>query len=240
MKKGEKVALSKRLHALADMVTPGNTVADVGCDHGFLSIYLVQNHVSPRVLAMDVRSGPLLAAITHVQEYGLTEYISTRLSDGIREMKAGECDTLVIAGMGGRLMTRILSEDSEKTGSFHEMILQPQSEIPQFRKFLRESGYAIVDENMICEDGKYYPMMKVLPGGCVPGREEANPVYDSYGKLLLERKHPVLREFLLFRKKQLQQIEEALIQTPGDKAMKRLQDIRQELELVKEALREVS
>lgn len=240
MKKGEKVALSKRLHALADMVTPGNTVADVGCDHGFLSIYLVQNHVSPRVLAMDVRSGPLLAATTHVQEYGLTEYISTRLSDGIQKMEIGECETLVIAGMGGRLMTRILSEDVKKTGSFREMILQPQSEIPQFRKFLRESGYAIVDENMICEDGKFYFMMKVLPGGSAQGREETDPMYDAYGKLLIEKKHPLLYEFLMLQKKQLQQIEETLIQNPKDKALNRLQDIRQELKLVERALKEVS
>lgn len=158
------VALSARLRAVADMVTAGNRVCDVGCDHGFVPIWLVQQKISPYVLAMDVRSGPLGAAREHVAEQGLASRIETRLSDGLHNYKIGEADTLICAGMGGGLMTRILSADRAKTVSFRELILQPQSEVEAFRAWLRAEGYRILQEHMIEEDGKFYPILLAEPG----------------------------------------------------------------------------
>ena len=100
--------LSKRLAAVAAMVTKGNIVCDVGCDHGYVSIYLVREKISPRVIAMDVRPGPLAQAKEHILMYGLSDYIETRLSDGVDALNEGEADTLILAGMGGRLMEGIL------------------------------------------------------------------------------------------------------------------------------------
>lgn len=164
-----RVVLSKRLQMLADMVTAGSRVADVGCDHGFLSIWLVQAGVSPGVLAMDVRKGPLAAAREHIEEYGLGDYIETRLSDGLKGCEAGEADTLVCAGMGGRLMERILTESMEKVKGLKELILQPQSELWEFRVFLRREGFKVLQEEAVCEDGKFYFAMKAVPGA-VAGR----------------------------------------------------------------------
>ncbi len=158
----EKIVLSKRLQAVASMVTAGNRVCDIGCDHGFVPICLVQQKISPGALAMDVREGPLSQARMHIAACGLETYIETRLSDGLAAFRMGEADTLICAGMGGRLMMRILSEEEEKAASFRELILQPQSELQQFRAFLRGQGYLPVEENMIEEDGKFYPMMKVV------------------------------------------------------------------------------
>ena len=145
------VLLSERLRAVASMVTPGSRVCDVGCDHGFVSIWLVEQNVSPRVLAMDVRVGPLGAAGRHVAQRGLEPLIETRLSDGLHNYEIGEADSLICAGMGGRLMMRILGEEKAKTDSFTELILQPQSEIMQFRTWLREQGLRITDEKMVEE-----------------------------------------------------------------------------------------
>lgn len=178
---GNKIVLSKRLAAVAAYVTRGNRVCDVGCDHGFIPIYLVQQGISPYVLAMDVRKGPLMQAQTHIEECGLTQYIETRLSDGLDACLIGESDTLICAGMGGRLMMHILRDCPEKTASFRELILQPQSEIKEFRRFLREQGYLITDENMIEEDGKFYPMMRVVTREnieTVPLGESFAPGYD--------------------------------------------------------------
>ena len=167
------VLLSERLRAVASMVTPGSRVCDVGCDHGFVSIWLVEQNVSPRVLAMDVRVGPLGAAGRHVAQRGLESLIETRLSDGLHNYEIGEADSLICAGMGGRLMMRILGEEKAKTDSFTELILQPQSEIMQFRTWLREQGLRITDEKMVEEDGKFYPMMRAVPeAGCL-GVEDA-------------------------------------------------------------------
>lgn len=174
-----RAVLSKRLRMLADMVTPGNRLADVGCDHGFLDICLVQEGVCPGALAMDVREGPLGSAREHVRQFGLGDYIEIRMSDGLRACGAGEADTLVCAGMGGRLMERILTEGLDKAAQMKELILQPQSEIPEFRRFLRNAGFEIVREDAVFEDGKYYFAMKAVhkdgqsPGGAgdAEGRE---------------------------------------------------------------------
>ncbi len=131
------VVLSARLKAAAEMITQGNRVCDVGCDHGWVPIYLIEQGISMRVIAMDIRSGPLARASQHIRERELTAYIETRLSDGLKELRDGEADSLILAGMGGRLMKAIISAEPAKTDGFKEIILQPQSEIPAFRRFLR-------------------------------------------------------------------------------------------------------
>ena len=209
------IRLSKRLQALADMVTPGNVVADVGCDHGFLSIYLLEQGIAPKAIATDVRKGPLSAARAHVEERGLSEYIETRLSDGLSGYRAGEALTMVCAGMGGKLMQSILLQNKDVTLGFEELILQPQSELEQFRIFLREQGFAVMDENILCEDGKYYFLFRVKPTqktaaigaavgdimGSADGTEQVAAetlvrLGDKYGAGLLAGKHPVLRDYL--------------------------------------------
>ena len=153
--------LSLRLAAISKMVHGGNRLVDVGCDHGYLPVYLVLNKKIPSAIAMDVRKGPLLRAKEHVQQYGVSDYIELRLSDGLSALKAGEGDTLVIAGMGGPLMERILTEGKQVLDSFQELILQPQSDVCHFRHFIREQGWEIREEELILEDGKFYPMMRV-------------------------------------------------------------------------------
>ncbi len=195
-----QVALSERLRTVAGMVTGGNRVCDVGCDHGFVPIYLVQQGISPGVLAMDLREGPLRAAREHVAAYGLEGQIETRLSDGLHNYKTGEADTLICAGMGGGLMMRILEAERDKTDSFQEMVLQPQSEIEKFRGFLRESGYRILDEEMLSEDGKFYQVIRAGRGGSPEGRgvKEGDlcKLEDRYGPVLLRKKTPVFLSFL--------------------------------------------
>lgn len=232
---GREVELSARLQALADMVTVGNRVCDVGCDHGFLSIYLVQQHISPRVIAMDVRSGPLSRCIEHIGQYGMEAYIESRLSDGLMKLEAGEADTMVCAGMGGRLMQSILAAKPSVAGSFRELILQPQSELMEFRRFLRAEGYRIAEENMIEEEGKFYPMMRVIPG--CRDEEETERCFDRFGQLLLKQAHPVLFRFLKERRELLLQLKEHIVTTSvQEKAGKRLAELEEELLDVERAL----
>lgn len=214
------VVLSERLKTVAGMAAVGNRVCDVGCDHGFVPIWLVQQGKSPWVLAMDLREGPLRAASEHVTAYGFKERIETRQSDGLHNYNIGEADTLICAGMGGGLMRKILEAEREKTDSFQELILQPQSEIEQFRRFLRESGYYIRDEEILFEEGKYYQVIRAVPGGneeeagCVRGgaerksvpadhilwddisQEELCKLMDRYGPVLLQKRTPVFLSFL--------------------------------------------
>ncbi len=251
---GGGVALSGRLRMLADMVTPGSRLVDVGCDHGFLSIYLVQEGVCPAALAMDVREGPLAAARRHVEAYGLGDYITLRLSDGLAAYEAGEAEALVCAGMGGRLMERILREGMDRAWGLRELVLQPQSEIPRFRAFLRQAGFGIVQEDAILEEGKYYFAMKARPGAGAPGQmpegcggerapagggaEDAGRtgLYDLFGEHLLRAGHPVLLAYLRQRRGYLERLGAALEAAGSARAGGRLEEVRRELAQIEAAL----
>ena len=238
--------LSLRLSAIADMVTTGNRLVDVGCDHGYLPVYLIQQKKIPSAIAMDVRKGPLSRAKEHIRQYGLEEYIQARLSDGLENLKAGEGDTLVIAGMGGPLMERILTDGQSVRDSFSEMILQPQSDIPHFRRFIQSQGFQIVEEKMVEEEGKFYPMMRVVrtcPEG--DGNEnlvsEAAPytLEEAFGKFLLKEHNPVLYRYLLREEQIRADILKQLQAAPQAEAVTaRIREVKEEAQLIKAALAE--
>ena len=185
--------LSKRLYAVAGLVTEGASVADIGTDHGYVPIYLVKNKIASKVIAMDINRGPLERARMHIIGHGLKGQIETRLSDGLKMVRPGEVDGMIAAGMGGALVIKILEDSKEVVNSLKFAILQPQSEISKVRKYLHDNGLVIVEEDMVEEDGKFYPMMKV-----VHGEPEKYAEYEYiYGKKLLEKKHPVLQKYLL-------------------------------------------
>ena len=222
------------MKAVASMVTPGNVLADVGTDHGYVPIALVQRKRIPRAIAMDINKGPLQRACEHIAEFQLDEYIETRLSDGVKKLKVGEVDSILIAGMGGELVIHILTDGMEVCRSAKELILQPQSELEKVRQFLRERKFKIVDEDMVIEDGKYYPMMKVVPveedefWGIIP--EEATRACYMYGPLLLKNGNPSLRKFLVKQHKQLEKILKELEKQPeSDKIAKRKQEVLDEI-----------
>jgi tRNA (adenine22-N1)-methyltransferase len=173
------ITLSKRLEAIASLITPGHIVADVGTDHGYIPIYQIQQNRSPSAIAMDLREGPLQRAREHIQMCGLSDRIHTRLSDGTAALGVGEADTIVVAGMGGELVLHILTDGEEVCRSAKELILQPQSEIAAVRRYLREHAYRIAAEDMVFEDGKYYPMMRVIPVEENEMRGEELPVSGS-------------------------------------------------------------
>lgn len=195
--------LSNRLQSVVDMVTCSGTVCDVGCDHGYVSIELIKNQVCKKVIAMDVRSGPLERAKEHISFYKLDSYIETRLSDGLEKVFINEADAMICAGMGGRIMQKIFSDSMEKLKNMQEIILQPQSEVPLLRKFLKENGFVIVDENMVLEEGKFYPILKVTQNSLDEAkkpeefdRNEWDSLSQKYGPWLLKKKHIVLQKYL--------------------------------------------
>ena len=146
--------LSKRLQTVAAAVTPGHRIADVGTDHGYVPIYLVKNGLCPSACAMDVNKGPLARAAEHIGQEGLSDKIATRLSDGLAGLSPDETDTVVIAGMGGELICRILKNAPEFLEAGMEFILQPQSEWFKVRHLLHDAGYHIAGEWFLKEDRK--------------------------------------------------------------------------------------
>ena len=227
------VQLSNRLLAAAGMVTKGNIVADIGCDHAYTSIYLCQAGIAPKVIAMDVNKGPLVGAKAHVEEAGLTEQIDIRQSDGLQKLVPGEADSVLLCGMGGLLMIKILSDYPEATASVKELILQPQSEVGEVRMFLHKQGYEITKEHMLKEDGKFYVMMRAVKS-IVPQAYETECDY-VYGKLLLEEKHPVLTEYLNREQRLRSDVMAALAGQETENAKARKESLSREFSLIEEA-----
>lgn len=186
------IKISDRLMTVAAMIPEGGILADVGTDHGYVPIRLLQEGKIDAAIAMDVNEGPLARAKVHAMENDLMEKITLRLSDGLEKLKPGEADTLLIAGMGGKLMARILSDGVDVFTSMKTAILQPQSDLDVVRGFVLAHGFDIVDETMLIDDGKYYTVMKV-----VPGEAEAYSEADLvFGKINIEKKSSVLRALI--------------------------------------------
>lgn len=184
--------ISERLKAVSEMVTEGNRIADIGTDHGYVPIWLLKQGRIKHAIGMDVRQGPLSHARENRKQYGLEEKLELRLSDGLSSYQCGEADSIVIAGMGGELMIRILKAGREKLSGAEELVLSPQSEIREVREYLAAEGFHLKQEVMIKEDGKYYVIMKA-----VPGKSDYREPYEfTYGKRLLEEASPVMEEFL--------------------------------------------
>ena len=219
----------------ASFVTPGNRLADVGTDHGYIPIALVQEKIIPSALAMDVNPGPLERAKQHIRESHLESDIHTRLSDGVQSLQPGEADSVLIAGMGGALTVKILQEGREVLRTVKELILQPQSEIDKVRRYLEQAGYKITKEDMVWEEGKYYQVMKAEAGEMHYDCEN----FYHYGKLLLESGHPVLRKYLTQRRALSEQLLKKLDQEGRieERTQARLQEIKEEIQRIDTALR---
>lgn len=219
--------LSRRLEAVASFVPEGSRVADIGTDHGYIPIALVERGICPSAIAMDIRSGPLERAGEHIRERGLTDQISTRLSDGLAELAIGEADAVVIAGMGGELVIHILEGGRHLWSDLQAFILSPQSELEKVRRYLEANGFHIQKEDMVWDEGKFYTVMLVV--------REAKACWYRYGKYLIQQNHPVLRAFL---EKEEQWVAEILGKlegqdTPGARTAR--EGLLEELRQIKEA-----
>lgn len=223
--------LSKRLKAVALFVPQGSRVADVGTDHGYVPIWLVEQGIAEYAIAMDVRKGPLLRAMEHIARHKLEDRIETRLSDGLLQLRPGEADTVIIAGMGGELMLRIVRDGIHVWDSVSRFILSPQSELEIFRRGLEEMGFAIAEETMLREDGKYYTIMAVTRGTM----HYEHGFQYHYGDCLIRQKSPVLIEYLEREEHKLHQIMERLAAQDTEGARLRYREVEEELCQIKEA-----
>lgn len=179
--------LSNRLLACIGYVNPGDRVADIGCDHGYLSIYLLMEGIAKSVIASDVNKQPLQSAIANAIKYGITDKIEFYLSDGVRSIPR-DFDVLICAGMGADTMISILEAAPWLKDRQYRLILQCQSRRSALREYLYSNGYRIARETL-AQDGKFiYPVMDVryAPGAALtPGGYYISPaLLESHSSLL--------------------------------------------------------
>ena len=220
--------LPKRLETIIERMPASGCLADIGCDHAYIAIEAVRRGKAARALACDVRKGPLQQAAEHILCAGLAGKIETRLSDGLEKVAPGEADCVIIAGMGGPLMERILQE---RLADFGHFVLSPQSEIPHFRRFLLAEGMRIDEETMLIDEGKYYVIFNVSQRADA----SSDPMYMTeedflYGGRLLHRLDPVLKSFLEKEKTRyegiLEQTDSAEVRTAYQHCMNALEAYR--------------
>lgn len=186
-----KLPISNRLLKCAELIPACDTVADVGTDHGYLGIWLLQKGRCRRVIASDLRAKPLDSARKNAALYGVDDRMTFLQSDGLREFIPGSFQTLVLAGMGGDLISRILEEASWLEGDAYRLILQPQSAANDLRRFLGERLWSI-DREVLVRDGHFlYSVLSVSPEKgrpLTPGeqyispalRREQDPLFPDY------------------------------------------------------------
>ena len=207
-----KLPLSNRLLSCCDFVSPGDRVADIGCDHGYLGIYLLKNGIASNVIASDVNEKPLQSALHNAVKYGVKEHMSFYLSNGVRSIPR-EFDVLVCAGMGGDTMISILEAAPWLWNPNYRLILQCQSKRPELRRYLSRQGFAIRRETL-AQDGKFlYPVMEVVyaPGQTLTAAE----CYIT--PALLASGSPLLPAFLNRVTSGLRQTVDGLSRTGGEK-----------------------
>jgi len=224
------IALSVRMEALVSMMDKGTILSDVGCDHGYVTIAALQRGIFEKVIAMDINKGPLEAAKNNAREYEVFDKIDFRLSDGLDRLEENEADTILVAGMGGPLICDILSKNIKVVKSAKNIILSPQSEVSDFRKFVLENDLKIEDEELVNDDGKYYFIFKISPS-----KETDYPFGElglRYGGLLLKKRHPLLKEYLVKQKKVISD----LMEKPGIKGTPKEEEFKTELNYINESM----
>ena len=155
-----KLPISDRLLACAGFVSQGSRVADIGCDHGYLSIYLLTQGIARSCIASDVREGPLQSAQRNARKFGVSNKIEFFLSDGVETLPR-DFDCMVCAGMGADTMIHILESAPWLKDEKYTLILQCQSKTPMLRRYLSDNGWRIYEEAVL-RDGRFlYTIMEV-------------------------------------------------------------------------------
>ena len=177
-----KLPISPRLLACCNFVAPGERVADIGCDHGYLSIHLLQNGIASSVIASDINEMPLLSAVHNAEKYGVRDKIEFYLSNGAQKIPR-DFDTMVCAGMGADTIVSILDSAPWLRNAKYRLILQCQSKTPTLRQYLSESGWRIYEESVL-RDGKF--LYTVMEAGWRPEYPKLTPGEWYFPPALLE------------------------------------------------------
>lgn len=224
--------LSKRLQAIADFVKEGAVVGDIGTDHGYIPVYLIKNGLAKRAIAADISRGSLDKAEGYIRDLNLEGIIDTRLGNGLEVIEEGELDTVIIAGMGGILISEILEESKKVVETIDHFIFQPMLGSEKLREYLVENNFKIVDEALIKENGKFYEIIYATHGKMEIERKldyEISPI-------LLERRDKTLKDFLEHKISYNKSIMEKIDKTSSDKSRRRFLQLEDENENYKGVL----
>ncbi len=215
------ITVDKRLKTIADFITKDATVLDVGADHGYLSIYLVEQGFAKNCIATDVNEAPLMSARKNIALHSLSERIKTKLTDGLEGVQLDDVTDIVIAGMGGILISEILAKRHPLDGK--NLVLQPMTQAPFLRSWLCENGYEILTEAPSFANDKWYCIINAVYDG---KKRECDEVFSLTGKMP-ESLYPEKSEYLIHIEEKLQKKISGL-----KKSQKESEELQKNLDLV--------
>jgi tRNA (adenine22-N1)-methyltransferase len=226
-----QIKLDNRLSAAAALVIPGQTAADIGTDHLLLPLYLVQSGITPRVIASDKARPPYENALSLARQAQLAQQIEVRLGKGLEVLNPGEAATIVIAGLGGRLMREILTAAPQILAATQRLVLQPQKDAALVRRWLANNGWRIVAESIACEGGRYYQLLAAEPGAMRLSETQA-----EFGPCLIGEPSPLFVSYLTREKIQISALIGCLQTQTGASAISRARQLRRQLQKIEEVL----
>lgn len=227
--------LSKRLQKIADFVPKGSAVCDIGTDHGYIPVYLVKENISSKVIGTDISKGSLDKIIDLVEKEKLQDLIDIRLGDGLYILSPNEVNTLIIAGMGGILISEILENSKEVSKTIENFILQPMVGVEELRRYLIGNNFKIIDEELVFEDGKYYEIIFAKEGHQIIDKE----IYFEISEILIKEKHPLLKSYIRHKKDKIKSIMRDIESIETKRSKDRYNQIRSKLDKYQEVLSEI-
>lgn len=227
--------LSKRLQKIADFVPADSKVCDIGTDHGYIPVYLVKENISNKVIGTDISKGSLDKIIDLVEKEKLQDLIDIRLGDGLYILSPNEVSTLIIAGMGGLLISEILEDGKDVANTIENFILQPMVGVEELRRYLIENKFKIIDEELVLEDGKYYEIIFAKEGDQIIDKD----IYFEISEILIKKKHPLLRSFIEHKKNKIKSILKDIESIDTERSKDRYNQIKSKLDKYQEVLSEI-
>lgn len=222
--------LGIRLKAIASMVDKCESVADIGTDHGYIPIYLVQNAICSRAVASDINKGPVEKAKLNIGLENCSDKIECKLGGGLSVIKPYEVEAAIIAGMGGNLIRDIIKENIEVFRSLKFAVLQPVQNPEVLRKYIYDKGYIIIDEELCVEDNKFYEIIKVKYGTEV---KKIDSIFYEVSEILIRKRHPLINNLIDLKLKRYYNILNSINDcTPS--AHMRLKDVKYKIQRLKE------
>lgn len=221
-----KVKLNNRLQTVANFVSKNRSIMDVGCDHALLSIYLVQNHEPKKMIASDIKEGPLEHAKENIKKYQVENKIKVKLGPGIEPIEE-DIDTIIISGMGGLNMVGILKYTPSKYKNVDTIILSPNSDTDKVRKEICKLGFYIQDETLVKDKNIIYPVI------CFKRGKKRYKYHEYlYGPILMQKQESLFLEYMCKEKKQ----KEKLIEVLPKKYFQKRWQLKKELKVISKTI----
>lgn len=227
--------LSDRLIKISEFVKKDTKILDVGTDHGYIPIYLVENKISKNIIASDISADSLKKTIELVEKKELQGNIDSRLGNGLEVIDPFEVDGVIIAGMGGILIQKILEKDKKITDSIKYFIFQPMIASKELRQYLSQNNFKIIDEELSKEGDKFYEII-YAEKGCEKFKDE---IYYEISKILIEKNHHLIKEFIKNKIKLTKSVIIELEDKTSKRSIERRNELEKKIKQYMEVLKEV-